>query len=1146
MVKSKAEKDANQHINVVVRCRPMNEAEKKRGSHNVVEVDQNKGEVTIKEKLLPLAHTKTFNYDRVFGPNTKQISVYKEVVVPVIDEVLMGYNCTIFAYGQTGTGKTFTMEGERSNNMTCSWEEDPLAGIIPRSLHQLFERLNKQDIEFSMRISYIELYNEELYDLLNSSEEPLRLRIYEDSAKKGSVIINGMEEAVVTNKDDVYNILEMGAAKRQTAATLLNAQSSRSHSVFSVTLHMKENTIDGEELLKTGKLNLVDLAGSENIGRSGAVEKRAKEAGNINQSLLTLGRVITALVEHAPHIPYRESKLTRLLQDSLGGRTKTSIIATVSPASCNFEETVSTLDYAHRAKNITNRPEVNQKLTKKALLKEYTEELERLRRDLQASREKNGIYLAEDNYNDMISKIAQQQDTIKDVTERLDSLKTEFDQISELFGITKVELEDTSEQLAQTTQELDTCKVTLHDTKLRLRQTTQQRDEQTHLLHHHMDTETVLYSDATQLLTTSEEATTDVSGLHAKLDRKQAVETHNEDAKQQFKSNFSKAVESFQGDVTTFTNTQVNGFLDFMKQQIETGVEKRAEDVSNVCSQLSECVNKLNTMVGDIHQSQESTTKDLQNIAGDIETSCKAHSSLTSESMQIFLQQEHASRMTDIQNMLSSMSNQMKEQAHTLSQQISNQQKMLQEHTEGQLSRLSEIINIVEEERQARTERHTENIEHTKTILETQAELQKKLRAEINAVVERAFSTELASLTSGVDTLQTNLTQSQTVSTKSDSVVTSKVEEEKETSELFKKQHDETCQMIMGASSASEEKLQENVEQCSAKQTELQSTVCKYIESSQEQHCSHSNQLVEQLHTQTQQSQSGLDEHHQKTQELNAAIDSMKTDVTDSLVQQQEQHQSCAIEQQQQVQQQQGTATAWLTETTKTLNEFDDNVNVFIQDNLKKDLPTGTTPERREFSYPRILEKTKPHDQLLSAFREQYQLEQALSTALPDDSYSEQRSVVMDTSKSTTQNEQTRMSVSSDASDISQSNLSQTNVSQNNVSQTNVSQTNVSQTNESQTNISQSSEVSKHEEPVQVEDKEDCKENMPAPQSSKVPTKSIPEKRGRNNSVKSTKKLKSTPNKATPGKIDTGKTRTTTPTRATSRTRLPLRSNQPS
>ena len=185
--------------------------------------------------------------------------------------------------------------------------------------------------------------------------------------KKGAVIISGLEEVEVCSKADVYSILEKGSLKRQTASTLMNAHSSRSHTVFTATVYIREKAelVEGQDVLRTGKINLVDLAGSENIGRSGAIDKRAREAGNINQSLLTLGRVITALVEQSSHVPYRESKLTRLLQDSLGGRTKTSIIATVSPAQCNYEETLSTLEYAHRAKNIQNKPEINQRLSKK-------------------------------------------------------------------------------------------------------------------------------------------------------------------------------------------------------------------------------------------------------------------------------------------------------------------------------------------------------------------------------------------------------------------------------------------------------------------------------------------------------------------------------------------------------------------------------------------------------------------------------------------------------------------------------------------------------------------------------------------------------------------------------------------------------------
>lgn len=365
-MKKKEEKGRN--IQVVVRCRPFNLAERKANAHSVVECDHARKEVSVRTAgLTDKTSKKTYTFDMVFGASTKQIDVYRSVVCPILDEVIMGYNCTIFAYGQTGTGKTFTMEGERSPNEVYTWEEDPLAGIIPRTLHQIFEKLTDNGTEFSVKVSLLEIYNEELFDLLSpSSDVSERLQMFDDPRNKRGVIIKGLEEITVHNKDEVYQILEKGAAKRTTAATLMNAYSSRSHSVFSVTIHMKETTIDGEELVKIGKLNLVDLAGSENIGRSGAVDKRAREAGNINQSLLTLGRVITALVERTPHIPYRESKLTRILQDSLGGRTRTSIIATISPASFNLEETLSTLEYAHRAKNIMNKPEVNQKLTKKS------------------------------------------------------------------------------------------------------------------------------------------------------------------------------------------------------------------------------------------------------------------------------------------------------------------------------------------------------------------------------------------------------------------------------------------------------------------------------------------------------------------------------------------------------------------------------------------------------------------------------------------------------------------------------------------------------------------------------------------------------------------------------------------------------------
>lgn len=240
--------------------------------------------------------------------------------------------------------------------------------MIPRACNSIFERLEASGHEYSVRVSFLELYNEELTDLLANSSNTLvddekkdkGLRLFEDATGKRGIMVSGLEEILCQNSKDVFKLLNLASARRRTAATAMNERSSRSHSIFTITIHTKESTAAGEDIIKIGKLNLVDLAGSENIARSGAKKVQAKEAGHINQSLLTLGRVITALVEHLNHIPYRylflktfyfyisDSKLTRLLQESLGGRAKTVIIATLSPHLSSYEETQSTLDYANR------------------------------------------------------------------------------------------------------------------------------------------------------------------------------------------------------------------------------------------------------------------------------------------------------------------------------------------------------------------------------------------------------------------------------------------------------------------------------------------------------------------------------------------------------------------------------------------------------------------------------------------------------------------------------------------------------------------------------------------------------------------------------------------------------------------------------
>jgi kinesin family protein 11 len=244
---------------------------------------------------------------------------------------------------------------------------------------------------------------------------------------------------------------------------------------------VKETSIaGGEDLLRIGKFNLVDLAGSEAIGRSGATDKRAREAGMINQSLLTLGRVISALVEKSSHIPYRESKLTRLLQDSLGGRTKTCIVATVSPTRSNMEETLSTLDYAIRAKSIRNRPEVNAHMTKTGLLKEYIGDIERLKAEVMAAREKNGIYIPEDQWREMHEARAKQNSDYEEAklrasaaTVELATKKKEFEQLTEQFIFTTEELERTREaerqlggMIKEAQKELEAARVRLEEEKI--------------------------------------------------------------------------------------------------------------------------------------------------------------------------------------------------------------------------------------------------------------------------------------------------------------------------------------------------------------------------------------------------------------------------------------------------------------------------------------------------------------------------------------------------------------------------------------------------------------------------------------------------------------------------------------------------------
>ncbi|CAI0471662.1 unnamed protein product [Linum tenue] len=388
---SKNDKGVN--VQVILRCRPLNEDEKHLVSHAVISCNEKKGLVSLVQNTAHKQIDKSYQFDKVFGPTCEQTDLFDSAVTPIVNEVLEGYNCTIFAYGQTGTGKTYTMEG----GMVSEDGEFPSdAGIIPRAVQQIFEVLEARSEDYSMKVTFLELYNEEIMDLLADSDESVTASADEKLKKpialledgKGGVFIRGLEQELVSSAKEIYKILEKGSAKRQTAATLLNKTSSRSHTIFSITIYIKEEGSSvGEELVKCGKLNLVDLAGSENISRSGAKEERAREAGEINKSLLTLGRVINALVDHSGHVPYRDSKLTRLLRDSL---------------------------------DVLLTNQVNQRTIKAELLKDLYSEIDRLRQELYAAREKNGMYVPVNRY------LAEEAE-MKAMVEKVENLELELE-----------------------------------------------------------------------------------------------------------------------------------------------------------------------------------------------------------------------------------------------------------------------------------------------------------------------------------------------------------------------------------------------------------------------------------------------------------------------------------------------------------------------------------------------------------------------------------------------------------------------------------------------------------------------------------------------------------------------------------------------
>ncbi|XP_069393571.1 kinesin-like protein KIF21B isoform X5 [Paralichthys olivaceus] len=377
-------------VKVAVRIRPQMAKEKIEGCHVCTMV-------TPGEPQVLLGKDKAFTYDFVFDIDSEQHSIYQACVHKLIEGCFEGYNATVFAYGQTGSGKTYTMG--TGFDVGLGQQEQ---GIISRAVHQLFEGIQNRRVcsqeagtqppEFKVSAQFLELYNEEILDLFDAARDPdsrsrkSNIKIHEDSS--GSIYTTGVTSRLVHSEEELLQCLKLGALSRTTASTQMNAQSSRSHAIFTIHLcqmrvcqqpqmnggaeNGEVNGVDSSPIAQPeyetlmAKFHFVDLAGSERLKRTGATGERAREGISINCGLLALGNVISALGDQTKkggHVPYRDSKLSRLLQDSLGGNSRTVMIACVSPSDRDFMETLNTLKYANRARNIKNKVVVNQDKT---------------------------------------------------------------------------------------------------------------------------------------------------------------------------------------------------------------------------------------------------------------------------------------------------------------------------------------------------------------------------------------------------------------------------------------------------------------------------------------------------------------------------------------------------------------------------------------------------------------------------------------------------------------------------------------------------------------------------------------------------------------------------------------------------------------
>ncbi|KAG4025801.1 hypothetical protein MFRU_050g00180 [Monilinia fructicola] len=971
------------NINVVVRCRGRNEREVRENSGVVLSTEGVKGK-NLDLSMGPSAlSNKSYHFDKVFSAAADQAMIFDDVVTPILDEMLAGYNCTIFAYGQTGTGKTYTMSGDMSDHFGILSDN---AGIIPRALHALFNKLELDDAESSVKCSFIELYNEELRDLI-SVDDNTKLKIYDDTSKKGSssTIVQGMEESHIKSARDGVKILQDGSFKRQVAATKCNDLSSRSHTVFTVTAYIKRTAENGEDYVSAGKLNLVDLAGSENIQRSGAENKRAAEAGLINKSLLTLGRVINALVDRSSrdvHIPYRESKLTRLLQDSLGGRTKTCIIATVSPAKSNLEETISTLDYAFRAKNIRNKPQVNQMVNKKTLLKDFTYEIEKLKGELIAARQRNGVYLTNENYEEITVESESRRILSEEQAAKIETMETNLrNKVQELYSLTSNFM--TMKKKAEATESiLDETKGVLEQTESVLENTRRTLEEESVLRKAHQHTEEQLSVVGNELLSTLGRTVNDVGGLHDKNRRKSALQALNRNAWGLSQAQVSEVTNLVESRVEEF-RAQQQELMSAVSGRMQSFVDGELEKLAATQAFLEENVVAFENSGKEVSEQTDLAKEEMNAVLEEIKTLREDVKARVGEGLQglavaaerisdeviselgAFHTQLHGSYSSlgrDFKSIFEDLLkhvNAQKAEANELRQQLHAAGEAAIESNSAISSKLDEVV--LEERKQAAEDRQN-LLSQISTLIMAQGEAQDARLCDKIAVIRtdiqssnESFEATRAQYSQGMDTwndkeeklVEEVLRSRETLKTKLKDDWMAANKHNASIQATTRSVHDETVRIV-----------DEQMKDISTQMQALDDFVTRARAQNAEHHDLHA-QSLQGLSTTVKSSYDNIGTHFASTYGRVKDLGDEMTSKTQALV--------------------------------ENLTPLDDNLRqplANLRTNISKTTiqeyePTGETPQKVQYQYPTHLPRTEAHETLLAALRQPQAIESPSKVVIP-------------------------------------------------------------------------------------------------------------------------------------------------------------------